>query len=223
MVGYFMRVNVSAGIVPMTQPTAGAVYYEWDSSIRSLILSSFFWGYVIMQLPAGLLAKKFGPKVVLGWSTIIGAILTIIHPLAANYGGWQLIVTLRVIVGLTQGVVYPAIHTLLAKWAPFPERSVFSTCVYCGAQFGTVIALASSGYIFESKIGWPGIFYISGGIAFVWSVMFLFCGDDAPGKSKHISVSEKEYIERLTGSETDTQVSKTILCISKNLIYKYKN
>jgi len=44
MINYFQRVNISAAIVPMTQSTAGAPFYTWDTSDKSLILSSFFWG-----------------------------------------------------------------------------------------------------------------------------------------------------------------------------------
>lgn len=53
MINYFQRVNISAAIVPMTQSTAGAPFYNWDTSDKSLILSSFFWGYVVSQVPAG--------------------------------------------------------------------------------------------------------------------------------------------------------------------------
>jgi len=41
MINYFQRVNISAAIVPMTQSTAGAPFYTWDTSDKSLILSSF--------------------------------------------------------------------------------------------------------------------------------------------------------------------------------------
>ncbi|XP_037956223.1 putative inorganic phosphate cotransporter [Teleopsis dalmanni] len=205
--GYFLRVNMSAAIVPMTQPTAGAPYYDWDPSTKSLILSSFFWGYVVAQLPSGLLAKRFGAKIVLAIATGIAAIITIFHPLAVNNGDWQLLCTLRVFVGLTQGVVYPCLHTLLAKWAPRTERGFLTTSVYSGAQFGTAIILATSGVIFDSEaLGWPGIFYISGGIALAWSVLFLYFGADTPAASKSISIAEREYIESLTGSGTDSQV-----------------
>lgn len=205
--GYFLRVNISAAIVPMTQPTSGAPSYDWDPSTKSLILSSFFWGYVVAQVPAGLLAKRYGAKLVLGSATVIASLVTMFHPLAAANGGWQLLCGLRVLVGLTQGVVYPCVHTLLAKWAPRTERGFLSTSVYSGAQLGTTIILATSGVIFDSNIGWPGIFYISGGVALVWSVIFLYFGAESPEQSKVISITEQKYINSLTGSGEESQVS----------------
>ncbi|CAD7014722.1 putative inorganic phosphate cotransporter [Ceratitis capitata] len=199
--GYFLRVNISAAIVPMTSSrTDGDAYYDWDTSTKSLILSSFFWGYVVAQVPSGMLAKRFGGKLVLGYATVLASVITILHPLGASGGSWQIICALRVLIGLTQGVLYPSIHTLLAKWAPRTERSFLATSVYSGAQVGSAIILATSGFIFDSSMGWPGIFYISGAIALAWSILFLVFGADAPHNSKMISKQEREYIEKLTGS-----------------------
>lgn len=199
--GYFLRVNISAAIVPMTQPSDDQHFYDWDSSTKSLILSSFFWGYVLCQLPASLLAKRYGGKIVLGVSTLVGSIITIFHPIAAKQGDWVLVVVLRVIIGFTQGTVYPCMHTLLAQWVPRPERAFLLTSVYSGAQFGTAFILAVSGSMFDSQMGWPSIFYITGGIGFVWAVIFLIFGADTPRDTKIISEAEQKYIEAYTGSD----------------------
>lgn len=208
---YFLRVNISAAIVPMTQRMEQHVFRDWDSATKSLILSSFFWGYVLAQIPASMLAKRFGGKIVLGSATIIGSIITILHPLAVDNGDWQLICGLRVLVGFSQGVVYPCMHTLLSKWAPKSERSVLTSIVYSGAQFGTAVLLAISGNIFDSSIGWPGIFYMTGGIAILWSIVFLIFGADTPRNSKFITEEECHYIEVFTGSNKESAVSLKIL------------
>uniref|UniRef100_A0A1A9WGM3 Putative inorganic phosphate cotransporter n=1 Tax=Glossina brevipalpis TaxID=37001 RepID=A0A1A9WGM3_9MUSC len=200
--GYFLRVNISAAIVPMTQPNSEYISYEyWDSRTKSLILSSFFWGYVLAQVPASILARRFGGKVVLGGATAAGALITTFHPVAVVKGDWKLLCFLRVLVGLTQGVVYPCLHTLLAKWVPHTERGFLSAFVYSGAQFGTAILLVISGSIFNSNMRWPGIFYISGGIALLWSIIFLIFGSDSPRNSNNISKHERNYIEALTGAD----------------------
>ncbi|EDW32544.1 GL11696 [Drosophila persimilis] len=131
MINYFQRVDISAAIVPMTQSTAGAPYYSWDLSDKSLILSSFFWGYVVSQVPSGLLAKRFGAKIVLGSATAIGGVLSFFHPMAAA-NGWESVCVLRVLTGLVQGTVYPCVHTLLAKWVPRTERGFLTTGIVFG-------------------------------------------------------------------------------------------
>lgn len=108
---------------------------------------------------------------------------------------------IRVLIGFTQGTVYPCTHTLLAKWVPRQERGFLSCIVYSGAEFGTALLLAISGSIFDSEMGWPGIFYITGAIGIVWSLVFLIFGADSPRNTKFISEAEKKYIECSTGSD----------------------
>lgn len=57
--------------------------YEWDKKTQGLILSSFFWGYATMQIPAGLLSKRYGGKPIflvsmLANGTICGLLPTLV-------------------------------------------------------------------------------------------------------------------------------------------------
>ncbi|KAI8436406.1 hypothetical protein MSG28_010004 [Choristoneura fumiferana] len=61
--------------------------YEWSEEIRGVILSSFFWGYTIMQIPAGILAKRFGGKPMLLSALIINGILCLVTPALAKVLG----------------------------------------------------------------------------------------------------------------------------------------
>lgn len=126
------------------------------------------------------------------------------HPMAAK-GGWVNVCVLRVLTGLVQGSIYPCFHTLLSKWVPRTERGFLTTGVYSGAQFGTAVILVSSGSIFESSMGWPGLFYISGGLGLAWALLFFWQGANEPATSSSISKAERDYIELLTGSNTDSQ------------------
>lgn len=201
IVGYFLRVNISAAVVYMLKPTVdGVPYYDWDASTKNLLLSGFFWGYVVAQVPSGLLAKRYGGKITLAVSTLICGIVTILHPLAARLGDWQLFLACRILVGVTQGTVYPCVHTLLAKWTPTPERSLLGSFVYSGAQIGTVVILGTSGAFSETSVGWPLIFFFSGACAVGFSLLYLVFGLDGPEDSKSISIAEREYVLHHTGS-----------------------
>lgn len=190
--GYFLRVNISAAIVPMSKSKGD---HQWDQSVKSLILSSFFWGYVLMQLPASIMAKRFGAKMVLVYANIAGSVITMLHPITVQYGGWMSLCALRICIGLCQGVLYPCVHTILSKWVPKTERGFLSTSVYSGAQFGTFLILGMSGLIFSTPQGWPALFYISGGIMLLWTILYIFLGSDTPRSAKTISELELNYIE----------------------------
>lgn len=177
--------------------------YEWNEKTKSLLLSSFFWGYVITQVPAGALARKFGGKVMFLYGLLACSIFAVLTPVCAAIGNWQLVCGLRLLQGLCQGVVFPSTHTILSKWAPVEERGVLGTYSYAGAQFGTVVMLACSGVLASSAMGWPSIFYISGGIGIIWAIAFFIWGASSPNEYKNISAEEKKFIETSLGQNDD--------------------
>lgn len=173
-------------------------------SIRGVILSSFFWGYVLSQIPAGLLAQRFGPKILLLSTAIICSVLTILTPLAASMD-WKFLCALRVLQGLSQGFIYPSVHTSLSKWVHPSERGFLATFTYSGTQIGTVLMLAVSGIIAASSVGWPGIFYISGASGVLWSLVFFIFGSNSPSEYVSITKAERDYIESMPGSSSERQ------------------
>lgn len=75
--------------------------FDWDERTQGMILSAFFWGYVPLQIPAGLWADKFGGKYVFGLGILGSSVLTLFIPMAANAGyGWLL--TTLIIKGLAE-------------------------------------------------------------------------------------------------------------------------
>ncbi|XP_049947662.1 sialin-like [Schistocerca serialis cubense] len=65
--------------------------YSWSQSETSTILSSFFWGYVVMLAPAGWVADRFDAKNLLSASLILSGILTMLTEVAADTGGVVLV------------------------------------------------------------------------------------------------------------------------------------
>lgn len=73
--------------------------FPWTSTEQSYLLSSFFWGYVITQIPFGILAKRYGAKYFLGIGMLINSVFGLFVPLAAYQGYWWLVIV-RFIQGL---------------------------------------------------------------------------------------------------------------------------
>lgn len=152
-------------------------------------------------MPAGLLAQKYGAKIILLISLSVCALFTLLTPVAASLG-WEYLCATRIIQGLSQGFIYPSVHTMLARWVHPSERGSLSTFAYSGTQLGTVVMLAVSGVIAASSMGWPGIFYISGGFTAIWAILWTILGCDSPSMSKGISKLELEFIDSNQGVST---------------------
>lgn len=58
--------------------------------------------------------------------------------------------------------------------------------------------MATSGFIAE-EIGWPSIFYLSGGAGVIWCVVWFFYGASSPDEYSKISVEENTYISKSLG------------------------
>ena len=76
-----------------------ASVYEWDSETQGWILGSFFYGYIVTQVPGGYLARKYGAKWLLGIGILGTVIFTLLTPLAADLGAGYLI-AVRVLEGI---------------------------------------------------------------------------------------------------------------------------
>lgn len=210
---FFLRINLSVGIVAMTDRNSTNAFdfeeYKWDQKTKSIILSSFFWGYLVIQTPAGQLGQVVSPKALLLGANISCAILSALIPLAAR-GGWFVVCIIRVLQGLSQGFYVPLSYTLASKWAPPNERNRFVGFSLNGGTLGATAALPLSGLLASSSWGWPSIFYISGVIGLVWCALWLWLGADSPATHTAISEQERQYIQQsLQHTSTTNEKPKT--------------
>jgi len=73
--------------------------FEWDEYEQNMILGSFFWGYVLTELPGGRLAEIIGGHRVFGYSMLGASLLTLLTPFAARLD-FLAVVVLRGLLGL---------------------------------------------------------------------------------------------------------------------------
>ncbi|XP_068144426.1 putative inorganic phosphate cotransporter [Drosophila tropicalis] len=195
---YMVRLNAGVSVVAMTNAEStnpNFPEYDWTELEKSYILSSFFWGYIFTQFVGGYLCKKFGVKVVMFWGTFGSGVFSALTPLFIGFGGWQAYCGIRVLLGAAQGVIFPCIHQHLARWSPPKERNRLGALSHTGIECGNVCAMFVSGMIAKSAIGWPGISYVSAGVAFTWCLLwYIFAANNAT-ESRFISTAERDYIE----------------------------
>ncbi|XP_064137753.1 sodium-dependent phosphate transport protein 3 isoform X2 [Loxodonta africana] len=170
----------------------GASVYEWSPETQGIIFSSINYGIILTLIPSGYLAGIFGAKHILGTGLLISSLLTLFTPLAANFGV-ILVIVIRTIQGMAQGMAWTGQFTIWAKWAPPLERSKLTTIAGSGVAFGSFIILCVGGLICQA-LGWPFIFYIFGSIGCVCCFLWFVVIYDDPMHHPCISVREKEHI-----------------------------
>ncbi|CAN8003600.1 unnamed protein product [Ixodes pacificus] len=186
---YSLRVNLSVAIVAMVNGTAvigntsssrdcpaldGSVYnvttdlenrgeFSWDENVQGMVLGSFFYGYVLTQIPGGRLAELLGAKWLLGGGILVTSVLTLLTPSAARWSPAALM-ALRFLEGICEGVVFPSAAALLSHWVPVHERSRMLSFNMIGTSMGTVVTLPLTALLCGSQLfgGWPSVFYFFG-------------------------------------------------------------
>ncbi len=157
---YIDRVNISVAIIPMSEELG------WDVRTQGAILSSFYIGYLVMQIYGGRLADRFGGKLVLGLGVLIWSLFTIITPWAAFAGLTALFLT-RIGMGLGEAVTFPSVYSLVTRWFPANEKSKAVAFNASGIPIGTVFALVVTPIIVV-QLGWEWAFYLVGGVGVPW-------------------------------------------------------
>lgn len=60
--------------------------FQWSQKLQGIILSSFYWGNILSEIPSSILVQRIGPKTILLISITLSAIVTVLTPLAVAYG-----------------------------------------------------------------------------------------------------------------------------------------
>lgn len=60
--------------------------YDWSQQLQGLILSSFYWGYILTHVPGGILSARFGGKYTLLLGVLVATVFTLLTPVAVKNG-----------------------------------------------------------------------------------------------------------------------------------------
>jgi ACS family sodium-dependent inorganic phosphate cotransporter len=186
---YIDRVNISVAIIPMAEQ------FGWTDTQRGLVLSSFFVGYLVTQVAGGSLAARLGGKAVLGFGVLWWSLFTLLTPLSAMTS-FPVLIGARILMGLGEGVAFPATYNLLGRWVPLKERSRAASFNLSAIALGTLFAVSTTPFIVLA-FGWPAVFYAFGAAGFVWFLFWWLLADDQPSKPLDPAIPEQGTTNRI--------------------------
>jgi len=146
------------------------------------------------------MADRFGGKWLIGGSILLSSVIALLTPTAARIHIVLLI--LRVLSGLGEGVVFPAIHAMVARWSAPNYHSVVVSVIYAGGNVGVIVGMLLTGVLCDYGFagGWPSAFYVFGLFGCVWSVAWFLLCYNAPSDHPRISTDERKYWETVIGA-----------------------
>lgn len=167
-------------------------------AMQGVILSSFFWTYAVMQIPGGMLADRFKPRIVIACATFFWGIAQAAAAVCTN--STALLLT-RLGLGAAEAPIYPAGGKLNAIWMTQNERGRGATLLDGGAPLGAALgALLISGLISEFG-SWRTAFVIAGGgtmLAGLWAWYYI---RNNPRDHAGVNEAEASHIEQSHAAE----------------------
>eukprot|EP00057_Strongylocentrotus_purpuratus_P011646 XP_011666120.1 PREDICTED: putative inorganic phosphate cotransporter [Strongylocentrotus purpuratus] len=232
---YGMRINVSVAMAAMTNATYTTVDHDgsdnqsvetcptpnisaestnengeflWTAHEQELVISGFFWGYSISQIPSGWLTDKIGGTRVFGFSLFISGICSLIGPEAARMGP-QFLLAVRVICGFFEGGTMTSLGSMFSRWYPGIQSSHAFAVAMSGAKFGTFLGTIISGLLSSTNFlgGWPSTYYFFGTIAVMWALLWAILIYESPHLHPRLSKEEFHYLSSAVITEKTSKVT----------------
>jgi len=181
VLSYMDRTNIAMAI-PAMQRELGLT-----PSAMGLATGMFFWGYIVLQIPAGRLAGVWSAKRVIGillvfWS-LISFTTAFVHTEA------ELFVN-RLALGISEGGVLTCVIVLIRAWFTRAERARANTVFLLSLAVGPLIANPVSGWIITFS-GWRWMFVLEATPGLLWGIVWWLAIDDDPRTATWLDPAER--------------------------------
>lgn len=183
-----------------------------SDSAQGLILSSFFWAYVIFMIPGGWLVDKYGPKIVFGIGSVFWGATTVLLGAAS---GFLSLFGLRAAMGAAEAPSYPAASSAVREWFPKGERSFASGTYNNGSKVGATLSIPLVALAIGA-VGWRGAFIIAGSLALLFGIAWLLYYR-SPERHRNVSIAELEHIKSDQEAETTAKVKTKFLLSNRTI------
>ncbi|MBI0582381.1 MAG: MFS transporter [Methanomassiliicoccales archaeon] len=120
----------------------------------ALLSSAYFYAYMVMQLPCGVLTDRWGPRRTVCAFTALSALGALVTALASSF---EIVVAGRVMIGLGVAMVYVPTLKVLSSWF---RKDEFSTMTGVLLMIGNAGGLAAAGPLaaMSDLAGWRQVF-----------------------------------------------------------------
>lgn len=159
---------------------------------RSALLAAlFFLGYFAFQVPGMLVARKFSA------TRLVFAALILWGTLAALTGvirSFAWLAVDRLLLGIAESIIFPAMLLLLTRWFTRAERSRANTFLILGNPVTVLWMSAVTGFLIE-YLGWQWAFIIEGVPAVLWAFIWIAVVRDEPAQARWMDPAAAAKLE----------------------------
>ncbi|CAJ0583984.1 unnamed protein product, partial [Mesorhabditis spiculigera] len=166
----------------------------WSQGEQGLLFAGAFIGAVPGVLIATWYISRASCHHTLTVAIFVLALSSVLFPKSVLIVGFPAAFALRLVLGVAESFVHPAVCGLLASWFPINERSTAISLQNTGVILGMLFGPPLAGYLCKSTLGWPWISYAAAFGCIGWLFIWWFLASDSPQTDKRISQEERRYL-----------------------------
>ncbi|HEY1797796.1 MAG TPA: MFS transporter [Stellaceae bacterium] len=193
ILSYVDRVNIAMA-TPVMRAELGLSGAELGFAV-----GFFFWGYIILQIPAGRLAGVWSAKRVILIQLVLWSLAAMSTAFVHTRG--ELIAN-RFALGLAEGGVLTGTIVLIRAWFTRAERARANTLFLLSLAIGPVIANPISGLVL-AHFGWRMMFVVEALPAFLWGAVWWWAIADHPAQARWLPEAERARLTAALDAERD--------------------
>jgi MFS family permease len=174
VVAYVDRANLSAVLALKQLPG----WIPLDDKGRGLLNSAFFWSYALLQIPAGWIVDRHGPK---RPYTIGFSLWTLASACAGMAHGIGQLLTSRLVLGVGESVSTAASIRWIRLNCTESQRGLATGIFFSGTKIGAAIGVPLT-VALVLRFGWRMMFVLLGLGGLVWLLAWIFLVPEPAGK-----------------------------------------
>jgi len=131
-----------------------------------VVLSAFYYGYVICMPATGWLAERFGARAVLAAGVSLWSLATFGTGFVGSFGA---LLGLRILLGVGESVAFPCASKVLANTVAVGRLGIANGVLSFGYLLGPAVGTLLGGALM-ARFGWRPVFLVFGALAILWLV-----------------------------------------------------
>lgn len=166
-------------------------------SQTALLGSLFFLGYFFFQVPGIAYARRRNTSRLIFFTLIAWGALAALTGVIRSF--WLLAAD-RLLLGVAESLIFPAMLLLLTNWFTRSERSRANAILILGNPATILWMSAITGFLIRS-FGWQMTFILEGAPSIVWAFVWLLIVRDRPEKASWMSAEASASLSEQLSAE----------------------
>jgi MFS family permease len=191
-IAFIDRTNISLALPSISKDL------HLDPPQAGTVAGIFFWGYFVLQIPGGHLAKHWSAKKFISILLVAWAIFAVGCGLARTY---HELLLMRLLLGVAESGVYPATLILLSHWFTRSERARANALWLLCLPGALIVSSPASGWILDHW-SWRVMLVAEGSLPFLWLAIWLAFIQDHPRDATWLPEAERGSLVEILRQES---------------------